>query len=73
MKLNWLSSSHKMPETRTHPAMGRPASSELRLEAFAPFGPVKSPRDWGWTNGTLAHAVVGPFEKRMEALRTEWT
>jgi hypothetical protein len=53
--------------------MGRPASSGLRLEAFAPFGPVKSPRDWGWMNGTFAHAVVGPFEKQMEALRTEWT
>jgi hypothetical protein len=71
MELNFPSFSHKMSETRTHPAMGRPVSLELSLEAFAPFGPVKSPRDWDWMNGTLAHSVVGPFKKRVEARRTE--
>jgi hypothetical protein len=51
------------------PASGWPKACAV----FAPFGPVKSPRDWGWMNGTFAHAVVGPFEKPMEALRTSWT
>jgi hypothetical protein len=53
--------------------MDSPVSLESSLEAFAWVGPVKCPRDWGWMNGTLAHAVAGPVEKPMKALRTEWT
>jgi hypothetical protein len=49
------------------PASGWPKACAV----FAPFGPVKFPRESRWMNGTLAHAVVGPVEKRMEALRTE--
>jgi hypothetical protein len=63
------SSSHKMPETQTQTAMDSPVSLESSLEAFAWVGPVKSPRDWGRMNGTLAHAVAGPVEKPMKALK----
>jgi len=67
------SSSHKMPETQTQTAMDRPVSLESSLEAFAWVGPVKSPREWRWMNGTLANTVARSVEKPMKALRTEWT